>query len=181
MITQALAVRRIHAGERLERARTAGACARGQGFIHDRVRFEFLHPARNTPSEGNNASCVLEISAGKFRLVLTGDIERSAEADLIASRRLRSAAVVVVPHHGSRTSSTNEFVDVLRPGLAIVSAGYRNRWGQPDASVVDRWRMRGATVMNTATSGAVSFSLCENDGVIGLAENRENRRRLWHE
>ena len=181
MITQGLEVRRIQAGESLVPGGQAATCAYGQVFIHDGVRFEFLHPRRNAAVEGNDASCVLEISAGNYRLLLTGDIEKPTEAELAASKRLRPADVVVVPHHGSRTSSTAGFVDVLQPRLAIVSAGYLNRWGQPDARVVERWQARGAIVLNTATSGAVSFSMCENDGVTDITSNRDERRRLWHE
>ena len=181
VITQGLEVRRIQAGESLVPGGQPDTCAYGQVFTHDGVRFEFLHPRRNAAVEGNDASCVLEISAGNYRLLLTGDIEKATEAELAASKRLRPAEVVVVPHHGSRTSSTAGFVDVLQPRLAVVSAGYRNRWGQPDARVVERWQARGAIVLNTATSGAVSFSLCENEGVTDITSNRDERRRLWHE
>ena len=181
VITQGLEVRRILAGERPLPLKEADICADGLVFTRDRVRFEFLHPSGDAAAEGNDASCVLEISAGHHRVLLTGDIEKASEAELIAATRLRPAAVVVVPHHGSRTSSTTEFVDVLQPRFAIVSAGYRNRWGQPDARVIERWRARGAIVMNTATSGAVSFSLCENEGVTDVTSIRDARRRLWHE
>lgn len=156
-------------------------CVSGRSFVHDRIRFEFLHPGKGESWDDNDASCVLQISAGEFRLLLTGDIEQAAETRLARSGRLAAATVVVVPHHGSRTSSTPGFVNRLRPALAIVSAGYGNRWGQPDADVVGRWRAAGATVRNTATSGAISFGLCEEAGLGTVRAHRESRRRLWHE
>jgi len=75
-----------------------------------------------------------------------------------------SASVVLVPHHGSLTSSSPAFVHRLRPDLAVASAGYANRWGFPKERVTKRWEGAGAVVLDTANSGAVSFRLCKRDG-----------------
>ncbi len=88
---------------------------------------------------------------------------------------------LVVPHHGSLTSSSVAFVDAASPRLAIVSAGFANRWGFPKARVVERWRAVGAEVLNTATSGAVSLQLCASGGVQERRLDRDERRRFWRE
>jgi competence protein ComEC len=86
---------------------------------------------------------------------------------------------VVVPHHGSRTSSSAELVNAVRARYALVSAGYNNRYGFPDAEVSERWRRSGATVLNTAETGALMIAL-NDDGTSTLARFRDERRRYWH-
>jgi competence protein ComEC len=114
-------------------------------------------------------------------MLLTGDIEQPAEAWLVRSGDLPTVDVVSVPHHGSLTSSSVPFVRALRPSIAIVSAGHGNRWGLPKQKVVDRWSAAGAKVVTTATSGAISLRLCEDQGVASLTHHRATRRRIWHE
>jgi competence protein ComEC len=94
---------------------------------------------------------------------------------------LETVDVVVVPHHGSRTSSSAAFVSALRPGLAIVSAGFGNRWGFPKPEIVTRWRTAGSEVLATATSGAVSLHACADAKPIVSRRYRPARRRIWHE
>jgi competence protein ComEC len=113
-------------------------------------------------------------------MLLTGDIESDAEQQLLQNNDLRSD-VVVIPHHGSLTSSTPAFVNATHPQVAIASAGFANRWGFPKASVVSRWQGLGARVYTTATSGAVSFRICERTGLSGIVERRLASRRFWHD
>jgi competence protein ComEC len=91
------------------------------------------------------------------------------------------ADVVVVPHHGSSTSSTSPFVRALSPSFAIVSAGFQNRWGFPKPDVVARWESAGAKVLGTATSGAIGVRMCRKSGVVDLTEHRVTQRRIFHE
>jgi beta-lactamase superfamily II metal-dependent hydrolase len=102
----------------------------------------------------------LEIVYGDVRLLLTGDVEAGGEA------RLKTGKVHIakVPHHGSRSSSSPEFVERIEPRLALVSAGFRNRFGHPHPTVVSRYRRHGR-VLSTAEEGALSIS---TDG-----------RRIW--
>jgi competence protein ComEC len=88
---------------------------------------------------------------------------------------------VVVPHHGSATSSSEAFVRVLAADLALVSAGYRNRWQLPRPEVVERWRSAGAAVLDTARDGAIAFRLCGKSGITKLERNRKRSRRVWYE
>jgi competence protein ComEC len=171
----------LHVGERLGDARPGRLCDAGQNWLVDGVRFDILHPRADTERSGNNASCVLQLSAGEHRLLLTGDIEGPAEAALSRSGALQPVDAVVVPHHGSGTSSGTAFVQVLRPSVAIVSAGFDNRWGLPKSEVVERWQGAGAAVHVTATAGAISMRLCEQGGIVSLDRHRVERRRIWHE
>jgi len=86
-----------------------------------------------------------------------------------------------VPHHGSRTSSSPSFVSGLAPDTALISAGYRNRWGLPRPDIVRRWRDAGAKVLTTAVDGALSLRLCDGDGIAGVERHRSQTRRVWHE
>jgi competence protein ComEC len=174
-------VGRIRVGERIPAlGRAQQACIAGDGWTWDDVEFRILHPRRDTRWHGNNASCVLEVSAGDHRLLLTGDIESPVEKLLAHRDRLRPAAVVFVPHHGSRTSSTESLIQATRPAIAVVSAGYRNRWGQPAEDVTDRWRRAGARVINSANAGGISQRLCATTGPRPLDAARFTGRRVWH-
>jgi competence protein ComEC len=88
---------------------------------------------------------------------------------------------VLVPHHGSETSSGIAFVKAVSAELALVSAGYRNRWGLPSPAVVRRWQESGANVLVTARDGAIGFRLCDRAGLVRLSRHRQQNRRLWHE
>lgn len=161
--------------------RAQSGCFAGDAWQWDGVHFNVLHPRAGSPWSGNNSSCVLEVSVGKFRLLLTGDIESPVEKLLAHYKVFRPSYAVLVPHHGSRTSSDWSLVASTGPTLAIVSAGFRNRWGFPKEDVMQRWSGVGARVLNTATSGAVSQRLCATDGAGELHTARQLRTRSWHD
>jgi competence protein ComEC len=156
-------------------------CRRGESWGWSGVTFRFLHPPPGTVLVGNDASCVLRIRVGDLALLLTGDIEAPAEQLLIAGRASLHADAAVVPHHGSDTSSSRSFVEAVAARLAIVSAGYRNRWGLPKSGVVERWRDAGAEVSTTSRDGALSLRVCADGGIRNVRKNREEIRRIWHE
>lgn len=156
-------------------------CATGQYWEAEKVGFRVLHPAPGMRRDGNDSSCVLLVEVGRHGLLLTGDIEADAERDLVANNGLTVVDAVVVPHHGSLTSSSAPFVDAVSPIVAIVSAGYGNRWGFPKERVVERWQSVGAQVLDTATSGAVSLRLCSGGGLRALRTDRYERRRFWRD
>jgi competence protein ComEC len=173
-------VRELRYGELLTMA-NGRKCVAGDHWESDAVRFSFLHPSADSRHQGNDASCVLLIEAGHFRALLTGDIERPAEADLARSGSLPTVDVVIVPHHGSRTSSSPPFVMALKPAVAIVSAAYGNRWGLPKDDIIGRWQAVGAEVFGTADSGAIGMRLCRQGGLVSLKRQRDSQRRIWHE
>ncbi len=180
-LVRAIPVATVRAGEVLDGPVIAQRCVAGDSWQADGIDFEFLYPDAESEISGNDASCVLQISAGRHRILLTGDIERAAEAKLFRSGKLQGVDVVIVPHHGSRTSSSPPFVQALHPRLAVISAGFGNRWALPHSEVVERWRASGAEVLTTAASGAISLRLCEEGGIEALTRQRLRQRRIWHE
>jgi len=131
----------------------AAPCVAGATWRWDGVDFALLHPPAGHAHRGNNASCVLLVSTGEARALLAGDIERLVE------ERLDVYAVdwLLVPHHGSATSSTTAFVAATRPRFAIVGTRWNNRFGHPHADVVARYRAAGAHIVSTAVSGALRW------------------------
>jgi competence protein ComEC len=99
---------------------------------------------------------------GANAILLTGDIERESEARLVQSGVNLQAQVLKIPHHGSKTSSTEAFIDAVRPRLAIVSAGERSRFGHPHATVVERYRSRGVELLQTGRDGMITV---QSDGL----------------
>ena len=144
----------------------------------DGVDFRFLHPPRWFPYMDNDSSCVLRIEAAGHVALLPGDIGKVVELGL-AKRHADAirADIVVVAHHGSHNSSGPAFVEATHARWALVSAGYRNRFGHPDAAVVSRWQGTGARVPNTAETGAQRMRL--GPAGVTLQGERERRRRLW--
>jgi len=123
----------------------------------------------------NNQSCVLKVVAPGGSMLLTGDIERSAEAQLL-DRPVR-ADVLLVPHHGSRSSSTAEFIDAVRPRWAVVPVGYRSRFGHPHPEVLERYRAAGVKVSRTDREGAVHVVLSPLE--VRVDSERGRRPRYW--
>jgi len=155
-------------------------CAFGQAWASGGIRFDVLHPGGINVREGNASSCVLRVSAGPHSLLLTGDIEALSERELVQARAPLAADIAIVPHHGSVTSSTVPFIDSVYPDFAVVSAGHANRWGFPKEPVIERWEAMGAEVLNTASSGALYFRVCADEGVTKMLGERARRHRFWH-
>jgi competence protein ComEC len=156
-------------------------CEDGVAWDWDGVRFEMLHPLAEDYGrvrKANDLSCVLRVSAGGRAMLLTSDIEARSEAALAARRpeRLR-ADVLLVPHHGSRTSSTPEFIAAVGAREAIFPVGYRNRFGHPKAEVVARYD--GTRQWRTDRDGALAVRL--GQGGVTIAAERAGRRRYWHD
>jgi competence protein ComEC len=124
---------------------------------------------------------VLRVEAAGRVLLLTGDIDADAELALLAAdpAPLR-ADVVLVPHHGSRSSSSPRFVRAVAPRYALVSAGFRNRFGHPHPQVVERWREAQARILNTAEAGAVVLRIEQDGSIPEPVLWRQQKRRFWH-
>ena len=181
-LTEEIGIKRMLTGEALDHIDLRQEwCHVGEGWHWDGIEFAVIHPAESGRWHGNNASCVLELRIARYRIILTGDIESPVESLLARSGVLAPADIVLIPHHGSRTSSSEEFVRSIRPKVAIVSAGFNNRWGFPKEDIVSLWRSAGAEVLNTASSGAISYRICRDDGIRRLAEHRRDDRKYWHQ
>lgn len=181
LATRMPVARLVGSGRALEALGAVEHCERGQRWQWDGVQFEWLHPGPDPPPGDNEASCVLLVTVGQLRVLLTGDIEREAEAQIVHRGDPGPVDVLVIPHHGSRTSSSQAFIAATRPRWALVSAGHRNRWGFPRADVVARWEESGAQVLNTAQSGAVEFELHPGRPLPPPRHERMERRRPWHD
>lgn len=157
-------------------APAAARCAAGARWEWDGVRFEFLHPgAGRRAARRNDESCVLRIAAAGGSFLLTGDIERAAELELAKANPRTD--VLLVPHHGSRTSSSEAFIAAVSPRWAIAAAGYRNRFGHPAREVLERYRDAGVEVLRTDLDGAVHAVLKRDS--IGVGGERAARPRYW--
>lgn len=179
-------------------------CETGQSWDWDGVHFEVLHPpsepavlivgparlpgsstGSNLANSGrssaksikpNAVSCVLRISNGQTSALLAGDIEAEQELALVDAGLAR-VHLLLVPHHGSKTSSTQPFLQALQPRLALVQAGYRNRYGHPAEPVVARYRARGIELIESTRCGAAAWrSQTPNQ----VQCERVQSRRYWH-
>lgn len=146
----------------------------GDRFEVDGVRVEVLWPPR--PSQApvtsrNNDSVVLRLVYGSIAVLLTGDIEQAAENALVESGVNLRADVLKVPHHGSKTSSSEAFIDAVQPGYAVISVGERSRFGHPHPSVVKSYVERGINLFQTGRDGTVTM---QTDGrSVGITSFRK--------
>ncbi len=158
----------------------AQPCIAGAEWYWDEVRFRILHPIDPGKWKGNDASCVLQVENQAGRILIPGDIEAAAENALLGlgTEQLQSD-LVVIPHHGSRTSSSSPFVRATRPDYALASAGYLNRHRFPKAKVVSRWQAAGARVIDTASSGDIHFRFGMEEGITAPVLYRTKAARYW--
>nr|WP_309788259.1 MULTISPECIES: DNA internalization-related competence protein ComEC/Rec2 [unclassified Caballeronia] len=154
-------------------------CAAGQRWTWDGVEFAMLWPDP-APLAGkpNAQSCVLKVTSAAGRsALLAADIEADVERTLLRrdARALR-ADVLVVPHHGSKTSSTEPFLDSVRPLVAVFQVGYRNRFHHPHPTVFQRYRLRGLELSRSDEDGAARI---EVSSAISLERYRQTHARYW--
>lgn len=158
-------------------------CMAGQHWEWDGVTFDVLHPtpaAYVAARKGNDRGCVLKATVGGHSLLIAADIEARAEREVLAGYRERlGASVLIVPHHGSRTSSTADFVAAVKPGWAVFTVGYRNRFGHPKPDVVARYAAQGSGLLRTDTAGAIQFVFGAGRE-IAPQEFRKQNPRYWN-
>ena len=165
-------------------------CIAGQFWQWDGITFEVLWPTqayidamRVKPVyyKSNNISCVLLIKAGSRSVLLAGDIDRSIETLLVSTlQKEQGIDIVLAPHHGSKTSSGKEWVDTVQPQYVVFTAGYKNAYGHPHYSVLERYQAIGAQTLNTATDGAIRLSLATYQQAWQLERWRYDHKRYWH-
>ncbi len=165
----------------LQTQRAATRCVAGQGWQWDGVGFEVLHPMAGDYAlalKPNGISCVLRISNGAQTVLLVGDIEAEQEASLVRrGAPALKADVLLVPHHGSKTSSSEGFLDAVAPRFALVQSGYRNRFGHPAPTVIARYAARQVQVVDSPHCGAATWRSVQPDEVRC---QRDTNRRYWH-
>ena len=156
-------------------------CRAGDKWVWDGVYFQVLHPPERWRSNDNNRSCVMQISHPSGKILLTGDIEKLAEEWLIKQYGDNLASdLMSAPHHGSKSSSSYRFVDRVHPQTVLFSAGYRNRFGFPHATISQRYEKLGAQNVDTIRQGAVTFLLDPETGINMQTGNRFKHQRYWH-
>ena len=143
---------------------SAKKCLAGQSWHWDGVDFTMLHPNNILPKKLNQQSCVLKISSANGSVLLTGDIDSKIEEILVKTygKKLQ-ANILLVPHHGSKTSSAVNFLQTVRPNHAIISSGFLNQYGHPAQIVLDRYNKLGIKVLQTKISGAITIDFKENN------------------
>ncbi|MGE8495963.1 MAG: DNA internalization-related competence protein ComEC/Rec2 [Pseudomonas sp.] len=176
-IRRGMPVKEVWSGEAeaLPRGLDAQGCRSGQQWWWDDVRFSTWQWA--AARDGNQASCVLLVEANGERLLLTGDIDRHAERALLASGLPVRADWLLAPHHGSRTSSSAEFLHAVSPRAALISRSRHNAFGHPDPQVVARYEAISARLYDTAVLGAVQVNLGAHEDGRWFRE----QRRFWRE
>ena len=180
-VLAAMPVRRIFSGGEMQLP-GGRPCVAGQAWEWPGgVRFRFLSPAleRHSGLASNDASCVFQIQTPDHPLLLPGDIEGTRERELV---RYWGAALagdwLLLPHHGSNTSSTYTLLKHVRPGIIANSSGYANRFGHPHRQVMERLGQSGAQFYDTASGGALQFELRPGAPVL-VSRYRDSMRRFW--
>ena len=185
-------------------------CFAGQYWQWDSVKFEVLHPAiesyENLEIKDNNRSCVVKVTSRFGSVLLTGDIEKNAETNLLQPQGLSpqnspakagysyvksnqdglASDVLIAPHHGSKTSSTSEFIAAVGAQHVIFTVGYLNRFKHPKPLIVERYIASGADVFRSDYQGAMLLNFIKNNSStqnkpIKIEAWRQSQPRYWHD
>lgn len=156
-------------------------CVQGQGWEWDGVRFTVIHPGDDfEDSNENNRSCVLRVENDRHSLLLAADIERVGEQSLLRTADALSAEVLLVPHHGSQSSSSPAFIQAVAPTLAIVTSGYHNRFHHPHPEVLARYARQGTQVLNTVDTGALQVDFPASPAPLTWQGWRQVNPHFWY-
>jgi len=159
----------------------AARCRSGETWEWDSVSFRMLGPDPSDTTHANDRSCVLLVEGIGGRLLLPGDISSRVEPDIASKVGAGTPLVLVVPHHGSRSSSSAAFLAALQPSIAVVSAGWRNRFHHPAHDVVARYAAARIVLANTASDGALHLAFPLDAAPRIDARERGVQRRYWRE
>ena len=172
--------------EKLQGATEIMRCEVGDSWRWDGVDFDIVHPATaayNVPGiKTNNLGCTLKITAPGGTILMTADIEKLSELQLLSRYQDDLATlksdVLVVPHHGSRTSSTEAFIDAVAPQFALVPVGYRSRFRHPNGAVMERYASRRIPIHRTDYRGALTVKFVAGQSPA-LTAFRDEHARYW--
>ncbi|HOY70414.1 MAG TPA: DNA internalization-related competence protein ComEC/Rec2 [Methylotenera sp.] len=160
-------------------------CYAGQSWAWDGVDFEVLHPNLESYDDAtlkdNERSCVLKITSAFGSVLLTGDIEKNNELDLVENQPdMLKSDVLIVPHHGSKTSSTSAFIDAVSPSASIFTPGYLNRYKHPTPEVLARYQASNSVLYRTDKQGALILQFNDKNS-IHIKPWRQTYQRYWHD
>lgn len=155
-------------------------CEDGFSWQWDQVTFQLMQADSSLWHDENNRSCVLKVSSEHLSVLIPGDIEARAEFSLQEKYgKALQADVLLAPHHGSLTSSSETFLEQVKPSLVIISSGYRNRFGHPHSKVITRYQGRQIKVLNTANEGALQISKSSAQTEPVIDAYRQSSKRYW--
>ena len=166
------------------------SCFSGQAWTWEGVHFEMLYPTIESYADANikdnHRSCVLKVTSQSGSLLLTGDIEKADELALLRSDVVRLMSdVLIVPHHGSKTSSTTDFIQAVSPSVSVFTPGYLNRYKHPNPEVFVRYQVAGGLLYRSDYQGAIEMRFMrdgkENERKIYLLSWRNQYKRYWHD
>ena len=182
-ILEHISVRAVVYGEPTEYARTktevtSESCHSHPHWVWGETHFNFIRFESVRSTTGNNSSCVLSITHKEDKILLTGDIEKRVEKELV-ERRIAHHDILIAPHHGSKTSSTQSFIEQIQPNDVIFSTGYANQWGFPRTEVVERYKQIGSRIWITHKDGALL--VLEGDDRLKVNSWRDISPHFWSE
>jgi competence protein ComEC len=168
-------------------------CFAGQAWAWDGVHFEVLHPDFESYDDAtlkdNYRSCVLKVTSQSGSVLITGDIEKDAERDLLSlDPDALKSDVIIVPHHGSKTSSTSDFIKAVSPSISIFTPGYLNRYKHPRPEVIERYQAANSLLYRSDHNGAIEMHFIYQGDVkpneltqskIHLLSWRDQYKRYW--
>ena len=164
--------------ERTAQTNQGFPCVKGESWDWHHLNFEVLHPEKRVMDPENEDSCVIRVFDGKHALLLTGDLPKKQERALIEEGALIEAEVLLVPHHGSKSSSSEAFLSAVRPDIAIVSTGRYTPWKLPHPEIFERYKNRNIAWYDTAKQGQISVRF-SNDGWKVLSQ-RFDLEPFWY-
>ncbi len=157
-------------------------CEEKRHWKWDGVTFKILYPPVMLPYLDNNSSCVLKVSNRSQSILLVGDIEKGGEDYLVREKRKDLlSTVLIVPHHGSKTSSSIEFLNLIQPAYALFPTGFHNRFKFPHKLVLNRYRRLGSKIYDTAVNGMITLKLIELSNDIKAETYREKNHHFWQD
>lgn len=160
-------------------------CIAGERWGWDGVEFTVVHPAAAIYEETgkrkeNDRGCVVRVASGGASMLLAADVEARAESEMLRrDANALSSEVLLVPHHGSKTSSTPAFVDAVAPSIGVLSVGYRNRFHHPNDGVVARYVERGISLRRTDEEGALRVVLPATPSGPMTITGQQDACRYW--
>ena len=155
-------------------------CRSPLSWNRDGYEFAVLHPGPGLPYLGNDSSCVLAVTGANAGILLPGDVSEAVEQRLLLTSKLQPVSVLLVPHHGSMSSSSTTFIDQVSPRIALISSGYMNRFNLPKDAILNRYHASGAQVMSTAECGAIRVTIAGSGNLL-TETARRIRAGAWRQ
>ncbi len=152
-------------------------CIAPDTWVSGKLTFKILHPSKGLPYLGNDSSCVISVNGPGLSLLLSGDISQVVEQRLFETS-LQQHDILTAPHHGSSTSSSQAFIDAVKPSWVLISAAMNNRFGFPRADVIGRYAKAHIPTFNTARCGGIRLT-GDSNGKFVIVSARASRKSIW--